>query len=478
MKINWLRTPVICTLLGLPQIIQAQWTIEEISPGFSIYNTQDVIMLDERVMVGAVAGQDPESLDFELYQSSDLGDSWEMAHELSGAQSLYLRNFEFVNNNLGFASCSAVPGYYADPEGGYQYILKTTDGGTTWEMNHAIVSAHSFEYVSDIRFFDENNGIIGGSFDKDGEWFETNALVLITSNGGTTWESVDLPIPDGSLRTLEALDVAGDNTVYAVLQDDWETDNTEKQFYIYKSTDKGATWEEISAGLFPELMLETDGDLFVTDCDFVSEETGWMTFRESKTQSYIYKTVNGGIDWEVIDHPIKESAGMEDVDFNAVLFLNESEGFVAGGNFCNDLGCFRGHSLIYTNDGGENWDIIKYDTGNPDAFMGLDFDFDEGVGFVVGGGIALDNGGIFRFSNASLGVEDELPMANFAVYPNPSTNGQITVRSEESQVTVYTLDGQFQGAYTLINKELALNLAPGIYLIQSGNQVEKVTILK
>ncbi|CAN0448304.1 unnamed protein product, partial [Phaeothamnion confervicola] len=56
------------------------------------------------------------------------------------------------------------------------YILKTTDGGTTWTQY-----ARTFGSANKIFFTDASNGYIVGSF-------ENNRNVLVTRNGGLLWE--------------------------------------------------------------------------------------------------------------------------------------------------------------------------------------------------------------------------------------------------------------------------------------------------
>lgn len=67
----------------------------------------------------------------------------------------------FLNQNLGWAV------------GNYGHILKTTDGGETWNHQNSGVT----QELNDVEFIDENIGWAVGM----------NGVVLHSTNGGTTW---------------------------------------------------------------------------------------------------------------------------------------------------------------------------------------------------------------------------------------------------------------------------------------------------
>lgn len=76
---------------------------------------------------------------------------------------------QFLNNQIGYANRI---GYY----GGRMY--KTTDGGTTWNINFDIN-----ESITSFFFTDKNNGYFVGN----------SGLMYKTKNGGATWEKVSVP---------------------------------------------------------------------------------------------------------------------------------------------------------------------------------------------------------------------------------------------------------------------------------------------
>ena len=476
MNLNILKTKLLFLFFLFSSNVFAQWNLSEVATDMTLRNCQSVSMVGEQVYVGSLVGLDPYSLEIEMYHSTNNGTSWGELSSFDGDQALFIREIFFVNENIGYASCSAVSGYTGDPDGS-QYVIKTEDGGLNWEVNFAHVSSHPYEFISDIHFFDSNNGILGGSFDISGFAHTSNAWVAITSDGGNSWNNVTLPIPDFTPRTLQSMDIVGDNTVYCVLQDNtvW---NEEQSFYVLKSIDKGATWVTISNHLFPDLLCQADGDLYLSDLDFVDENVGWIIFRESKTQSYIYKTEDGGLTWNEVDHPIKKIENLENIDFNAIKFISPTEGFVVGGNYCTDLNCFRGHTIIYTNDGGDNWDILLYSPTNAIALTSIDYDSSTGIGYAVGGGVGLYDGGIFKFVNLNLTESVEIEQPTFSIYPNPSS-GEVYVEANHSNLellSVFSIYGHKVGDYLFNDKRLKLELEKGTYFVKYGDQVRKLII--
>lgn len=160
------------------------------------------------------------------------------------------------------------------------------------------------------------------------------------------------------------------------------------QVGIYKTIDGGDTWEESINDI--RMHIGCQGNYMRGH--FVDEMNGWIVLRSFsedyvKDTSFLYKTVDGGINWELkhINPPndVPYGAAM----FNHVYFKNLNEGWVFG----NGL-------LEHTTDGGETWNTIIHHVGdlsNNDVLRGMCFT-PEGVGYVVGYGSwilqSTDNG--------------------------------------------------------------------------------------
>ncbi len=113
-----------------------------------------------------------------------------------------------------------------------QYYMISDDDGDTWETKVLDVSGITPEdKLNGAFFFSETHGWIVGH-DSNG-----NALVLITKDGGNTWEKVDVPEP----YSFSSVSFISNEEGYA-------TENSESAFgyennKLYHTQDGGHTWE-------------------------------------------------------------------------------------------------------------------------------------------------------------------------------------------------------------------------------------------
>ncbi|MDP2304171.1 MAG: YCF48-related protein [Ignavibacteria bacterium] len=257
---------------------------------------------------------------------------------------------QMVNDTLGWIC------------GLYNTLLKTTDGGLTWQSVTAGLSQHYWS----LSFLNENFGMIacgGGN-------------ILKTIDGGTNW----LQIQAGDDRTLYSIDVVDSLHVAAAGERRLEI-QYEGGKNVY-SSDGGATWI-----MNDDIPTYTDANWI----EFVNKDTGY-TINVNKG---IYKTTNRGQSWAFVGgggdwhidmignagyaggnglNIYKRTEGLENWskiilndNFNDVHFINETTGFALS------------EYLYKTVNSGINWTRIDNAPGGNDIIF-----LDGLVGFIAG----------------------------------------------------------------------------------------------
>ena len=213
-------------------------------------------------------------------------------------------------------------------------IVKTTDGGGTWQ-------SHSFPTSNDLQsvcFVDANVGYaVGGDYG-------TSSIVLKTTDGGVTWRALST----GVRHSLESVFFTDANTGWIVGRDG----------VIVATTDAGATWKT----------QHQDANHWFAGVHFVSSTTGWAV------GDTILKTTNGGTTWNPQPNPTPYS-------MNDVVFIDSQRGWAVGGDMT--FGWYTGQSAILrTSDGGTSWSA--YYPSLKDYLLGVDF-INPTTGWAVGG---------------------------------------------------------------------------------------------
>ncbi len=154
-------------------------------------------------------------------------------------------------------------------------IVKTTDGGNTWEHQSTATFTAPNGFPNVVYFWDENNGFCMG--DPNNGYFE----IYTTINGGNQWTRVpSTSIPANTSEeygTVGYFDVIG-NTV-------WFSTTKGR---IFKSDDKGLTWTAYQTPL--------SGSFKIT---FKNESNGIICGLNGEVYEF-YKTIDGGETWQQV----------------------------------------------------------------------------------------------------------------------------------------------------------------------------------
>ena len=212
------------------------------------------------------------------YKTTNGGNTWEQKI-LSDSLANRLKKVAFVNDSCGWILCE-----YGDNVGiqGNDYLLRTTDGGDTWEKLSFNVSNNR---ITDFQFINNNVGFCG-----------YNGLFKST-DGGNTWIR---KLSSGNYTDYHCLQFVNDSVGWTAGQ------------AIHKTTDGGETW-------VLQKRIADNGSYHpnVMSCYFINENSGW-----AGTELF---TSDGGESWNEYNPGIDYLS-----DF---CFISDSLGYaIAGAN--------------------------------------------------------------------------------------------------------------------------------------------------
>jgi photosystem II stability/assembly factor-like uncharacterized protein len=237
----------------------------------------------------------------------------------------------------------------------YPVILKTTDGGNTWnKISHGkFETVPSFAELTDLNFFNVNAGIAVGRegimyrYDAASDfWWKVQGLENINF---TSIEIIDSNscIAVGNVNSNGSRIIrSNDKGVHWSLVDENNSGNlvkvnfTDPQHgfilasnnYLYKTIDYGSTWN-----WYP---IQTASPA-IWDLEFITSEKGFAV--GSYSRAYISRTTNGGINW-TSDNIFLGTAQ----SVYRIKFYNTTLGFAIGGS----------NVILKTSDGGDTWNTI------------------------------------------------------------------------------------------------------------------------
>ncbi|WP_168171967.1 YCF48-related protein [Algoriphagus sp. A40] len=188
---------------------------------------------------------------------------------------------------------------------GENLIVRTSDGGTTWEEVLQKIDVR----LNDVLLMGGNKGVAVGE----------NGTVYLSSDGGKSWARKE----SGTQNDLFSLTQNPTGLLIAA------GENGE----IINSSDFGETWKKVTSGT----------TLSLNEVVFVNENTGFIAAGEGK----ILRTFDKGNSWSI-------SGIGSNPSLFGIAFSNEMIGYAVGEN-----GFFA-----KTVDGGANWSILNSTTTN------------------------------------------------------------------------------------------------------------------
>lgn len=213
----------------------------------------------------------------------------------------WLHAVYFLDQNRGWAV------------GGSGALLGTVDGGTTWKT----VRRPSEDTLRDLYFSDEQTGWL--VCERSVYLLKTNdeprTYLMNTTNGGSTWQRVNMIGKEADARLMRALFTREGRA--------WTFG---EGGLLYTTQDGGANWTRQRV---PTRHLLLGGD-------FIDADRGWLV----GAGATILQTWDGGQTWHAV-----ETINAAGVRFNAVSFVEARIGWAVG----------TGGRVFATLDGGRTW---------------------------------------------------------------------------------------------------------------------------
>lgn len=383
----------------------------------------------------------------------------------------------FIDENNGWAA----GGFFDYLSGSYgRAIYNTTDGGLNWNVQYDV----TFETeLQSIYFLDSNTGYAAGGI-----------AVMKTTNGGSSW------FVQQSLSGFGLKDIVFINNATGFVTGQYV--GVPHYSVIFKTTDAGNNWNEISLGTNEAL-----SGLYFTD-----ELNGWavgVDYSSGNSLALIYRTTDGGNNW------VKQNIPPFDA-VSQVFFVNDTKGWAVGslGTIITTESSVPVELSSFTADAADGNVNLNWKTESEKNNSGFEVerlkDYKiaklqdwEKIGFVEGQGTTteensysfvdneissgqyqyrlkqIDYDGSFKYSDVvQVGVSAPQEFSLQQNYPNPfnpSTKIKYSV-PQLSKVQIIIFDALGNEIEPLVNKEKqagtyeitwdAANLPSGVYFYQ------------
>lgn len=371
-----------------------------------------------------------------ILKTTNSGATWQST--TSNYPGYWFWDVHFLNTDTGFAVGESDPGFNPNGAG---IILKTTNGGTTW--NAVVMNAPN--PFRDLFVLNANTIFACGGAEQ------INTAILKSTDGGATWSSLGLTFFDATMGGMYFINT---NVGFVGMY--------ESVFGSVNPT--SSTWFTTTNGgtTFTPLVIPNSISYWNFATDFGDATTGYSTRATYAGIDLVYlkKTTDGGNTWSETTIPnfIGSIYGLD--------FIAADTGYIVGAQGV----------IKKTSDAGTTW--ITETSGTFNELRSVYF-VNSALGFAAGA-----NGTILKWTASSIGINENNIAASTNVYPNPNT-GIFTLTNIESNsnVEIFNAQGQLILTEQLVLRNHSFNIATfaaGVYtiVVTSGNKVERIKLVK
>ena len=250
--------------------------------------------------------------------------------EQSSGTTASLRGLSAVSDRVAWAS------------GTRGTVIRTTDGGATWQVM-TIPGADSLDF-RDIAAFDARRAYVlsigNGSASR----------IYKTVDGGETW-ALQFTNPD-TAAFYDCFDFWNAARGLAV------SDPVQGRFRVLGTSDGGASWNELRPERIPPAIPGEAAFAASGTCLVVGRPDDVWIASGGAREARVYRSGTGGINWQVATTPIRRDMASRGIF--SVAFADARRGIVVGGDYQNPRDTTSNVAL--TDDGGVTWRLA---TGRP-----------------------------------------------------------------------------------------------------------------
>ncbi|MGB1040415.1 MAG: YCF48-related protein [Flavobacteriales bacterium] len=375
----------------------------------------EIIDSDTLIMIGA-KGQ--------ITRTTNGGNAWSTTVPFPSFRYSWFSDIHFPTKNVGYISGGSWFGLT-------NILIKTTDGGQTWDSLSSGTGAGNF--INKIHFISEDTGFM----------IADDRQILKTFDGGITRS------PIGSVSTTRYSDFTFTNNRVGFFASVDRISSTEAVYSILKTTDFAQTFTKV----YVDKMTGVGGfnNRAISKIQFIDNNNGFAV----GGNGMFMKTTDGGNTW-------MRSFLIPYNSLTTVHFVNPTVGYV------NNAG-----GIYKTINGGSSWNIQQV---NPVATINRITFVNDTLGF------ALSNTALYKTTNAGnfVSLKENKEEVKVLFYPNPTT-GSFTVESKNSDVKyvkVFDINGK-----EIINSSTRFNFdvsaySNGLYMLEivtdKGTVVKKI----
>ncbi|OFW05383.1 MAG: hypothetical protein A3H96_07815 [Acidobacteria bacterium RIFCSPLOWO2_02_FULL_67_36] len=234
-----------------------------------------------------------------------------------------------------FRGVSAVSDRIAWASGSRGTVVRTTDGGATWQVR-PVAGAEKLDFRDVDAMSDAVAYVLSiGS----GE----TSRIYKTDDGGASW-TLQFANTDPKVF-LDAMTFADPRHGYAF------SDSVDGRFVVLSTANGGRSWNRIPAERLPPAL---DGEgAFAGSGTNIATDGGdriWI----GTTASRVLRSLDGGRTWTAVQTPLAHNAS---TGIFSVAFRDATHGVVVGGNYSKEAEAVD--NVAFTADGGATWTLVR-----------------------------------------------------------------------------------------------------------------------